>query len=187
LLISLVGLPGSGKSTIGRRLAKDLGGQFLDADLEVEREAGCSIASIFEQFGEGPFRDIEERVIARLIQSEGDAVIATGGGVILRESNRLVLRDRSTVVYLHCLPDTLVGRLRNDGRRPLLGGGNVADRLRQLFKERDALYRETAHVVVDPRRLQAAAAARLIRSNLQLSVADAGSGAREQRTGREER
>lgn len=167
LLISLVGLPGSGKSTIARRLAKSFSWQFLDVDLEVEREAGCRIAVLFERFGEARFRELEAEVISRLTR-ESEAVIATGGGAILYENNRLLLRERTTVVYLRCAPEALARRLRDNGRRPLFRGSDVPTKLRQLFDERDSLYEQTSHLIVETANLPAAAAVLTIRSQLAL-------------------
>jgi shikimate kinase len=167
-LISLVGLPGSGKSTIARRLANGLSWRFLDADLEVEREAGCNISALFERFGEQRFRDIEQDVISRLTR-EPEGVIATGGGVVLRQSNRLVLHERSTVVYLRFAPEALVHRLKDDGRRPLFRDYDVPAKLRQLFEERDPLYEQVSHLVVDMAQLSVGAATKAIRTRLELS------------------
>jgi shikimate kinase len=167
-LISLVGLPGSGKSTIARRLAKSLSWRYLDVDAEVEREAGCSIPTVFERFGEERFREIEEEIIARLV-CESEAVIATGGGAVLRESNRKVLRERSTVVYLRFAPEALVHRLKDDTRRPLFRDSDVPTKLRELFEERNPLYELVSHMVLDMAHFSAATAASSIRDRLELS------------------
>jgi shikimate kinase len=160
-----VGLPGSGKSTIARHLARALSWRFLDADVEIEREVGCRIAEVFERFGEERFREMEQEVIARLT-CESDAVIATGGGVVLRESNRSMLRERSTVVYLRYAPEALVHRLKDDGRRPLFRDCDVPTKLRQLFEERNPLYELVSHVVVDMANQPAGTAALAIRARL---------------------
>ncbi|MEP7300991.1 MAG: shikimate kinase [Caldimonas sp.] len=166
MLISLVGLPGSGKSTIGRRVARDLAVPFFDSDLEVEREAGCSIASFFEQYGEPRFRDLEQAVVARLTEAD-DAVIATGGGAVLREANRAALRQRSTVVYLDSPIAEILRRIGRVERRPLLAGEEKLEvKLNRLLTERDALYRQTAHLVVFTGRHSSAAAAGLVASRL---------------------
>ena len=164
-MISLVGLPGSGKSTIARQLARTLSWRFLDADLEIEREAGCRISAVFDRFGEERFRDIEQEVIARLT-CESNAVIATGGGAVLRENNRSVLRGRSTVVYLRFAPEALVHRLTDDKRRPLFQNCDVPAKLRQLFQERDPLYESVAHEVIDMAQHSAATAVLAIRDRL---------------------
>ena len=124
-MISLIGLPGSGKSTVGRQLARRLQLPFSDSDHVIEQQLGCSIREYFEREGEERFRDVEESVIDELTQG-GSGVLSTGGGVILRQVNRRRLRQHSQVVYLNSSPDELFRRLRHDVNRPLL---QVADPL----------------------------------------------------------
>jgi len=146
--ISLVGLPGVGKSTVGRHLARSLGRRFVDSDTEIEREIGCSIREFFEREGEAAFRDIEQAVIAALV-AWPDTVLATGGGAVLREANRQALRATSTVIYLRSKPEELFRRLRNDSHRPLLQVRDPLRKLRDLFADRDPLYQRTAHFTID--------------------------------------
>ncbi len=146
--VSLVGMPGCGKSTVGRQLARILGWRFVDADHEVELRIGSSIRAYFEQHGEAAFRDVEQQVIDALAGAPG-TVLATGGGAVLREANRRALSSRGQVVYLRSVPEELYRRLRHDTQRPLLQVADPLRRLRQLFRERDPLYRETAHFVVE--------------------------------------
>jgi shikimate kinase len=153
-VIAIVGMPGSGKTTVGRHLAKRLNLRFVDSDHEIERELGCSIKQYFELEGEQAFRDVEQRVIASLCQyppHEGldGMVLATGGGAVLRAENRRELRAGAWVVYLRSHPAELAKRLRFDKSRPLLQGGNAAKRLQDLFDQRDAYYKETAHFTAD--------------------------------------
>lgn len=149
----LVGLPGAGKSTFGRQLARRLGKVFLDADTELERKLGVSIPTVFEIEGEAVFRDREEAVIAELVERTG-IVLATGGGAVIRSANRERLRSNGTVVYLHAEPATLRERTRRSRNRPLLNTADPAARLIELYAQRDALYRETADVVVESDREQ---------------------------------
>ena len=146
-MISLVGLPGSGKSTIARKVAKRLGWQYADTDAEIEREAGCSIAALFARFGEERFRDLEEQALDRLTRAS-TAVIATGGGSVLRLSNRAVLRSRTTVVHLDVPRDELIRRLRGGSRRPLFRDLAPDVKLEELAIVRDPLYLEVAHASV---------------------------------------
>jgi shikimate kinase len=146
--LSLIGLPGTGKSTIGRHLARRLGVAFVDSDAMIERRINESIRSFFEREGEPAFRDIEQRVIAELCQA-GFGVMATGGGVVLREPNRDTLRAATTVVYLRSTPEELFRRLRHDTQRPLLQVADPLARLRQLHAERDPLYLKTAHFIIE--------------------------------------
>jgi len=140
-------MPGSGKSTIGKAVARQLDLPFVDCDLSIERRAGCSIAAFFGHKGEDAFRDLEMEAIASLVVS-GPAVLATGGGVVLRERNRELLRTCTRCVYLCATPELLWGRLRRDRRRPLLQVADPRARLREMFDERDPLYRETAEIVI---------------------------------------
>ena len=147
-LIILVGLPGSGKSTVGRQLARRLGLDFSDSDHVIEQRIGCSIREYFEREGEAAFRDLEEAVIRELTQG-GGGVLATGGGAVLRPANRALLRQAGQVIYLRSTPEEVFRRLRHDGKRPLLQVADPLQRLRAMYDERDPLYRETAHFVID--------------------------------------
>jgi shikimate kinase len=148
--IYLVGLMGAGKTTVGRQLARRLDRRFLDSDHEIEARTGVRIPVIFDIEGEAGFRERERQVIAELSR-ESDLVLATGGGVVLAEANRQRLRETGTVIYLCVPPETLYERTRHDRNRPLLQVDNPLGRLRELHAQRDPLYRETAHIVVEGR------------------------------------
>ena len=141
-------MPGSGKSTVGRQLARRLQLPFFDSDHVIEQRLGCSIRAYFEREGEAAFRDVEEQVLSELARG-GDAVVATGGGAVLREANRASLRAGGKVIYLRSSPEELYRRLRHDTQRPLLQVADPLAKLRALFAERDPLYREAAHFHVD--------------------------------------
>lgn len=147
-MIVLVGLPGSGKSTIGRQLARRLGVPFADSDHVIEQQLGCSIREFFEREGEDRFRDIEEEVIDTLTANH-PGVLATGGGAVLRPRNRVNLRERTKVVYLRSSPEEVFRRLRHDSNRPLLQVKDPLGRLREIYATRDPLYREAAHFVIE--------------------------------------
>jgi shikimate kinase len=152
LVVSLVGMPGSGKSTVGRHVARHLGLTFVDTDQRIEQRIGCSIRAYFELHGEAAFRDVEAEVIEDVTRDDSGAaaVIATGGGAVLRDSNRTALRERTQVFYLRSTPEDLARRLRHDTHRPLLqGSADPLKRLRALFQERDPLYRRCAHFVIE--------------------------------------
>jgi shikimate kinase len=151
VILSFVGMPGCGKSTVGRHLARQLSRPLVDSDAEIEREIGGSIRGFFEQHGEQAFRDLEQRVIDELTQRDG-IVLATGGGAVLRPDNRDALHGRTVCFYLRSSPEELARRLRNDTQRPLLQGVNPQQKMRELFRERDPLYRRTAHYVVEAQR-----------------------------------
>jgi len=141
-------MPGGGKSTIGRHLAKRLDRVFVDSDAVIERLIGCSIRDFFDREGETRFRDIEQQLIAELA-SKPDTVLATGGGVVLREANRRVLRSNTVVIYLRSTPEDLHRRLRHDAKRPLLQVTDPMKQLREMHATRDPLYREVAHFIID--------------------------------------
>ncbi|WP_164962927.1 shikimate kinase [Rubrivivax sp. JA1026] len=151
MILSLVGMPGSGKSTVGRHLARQLGLRFVDSDAEIERSLGISIRDYFAAHGEEAFRDLEQRTIDELTRQPG-CVLATGGGAVLRPANREALHSRTQVFYLRSTPEELFRRLRHDTTRPLLQVGDPQRRLRELFRDRDPLYRRCAHFVVETTR-----------------------------------
>jgi shikimate kinase len=166
--ITLVGMPGGGKSTVGRHLARRLDAPFLDTDAAIERRIGCAIRSFFEQQGEERFRELEAAALADVL-ADGDGVVATGGGIVLRASNRRLLRDRSTCIYLRSTPEELFRRLRHDTKRPLLQVADPLARLRQLFAERDPLYREAAHFIIDTGRPSVPTLVNMILMQLELA------------------
>ncbi len=145
--VFLIGMPASGKTTVGRRVAKALGLPFRDTDREIEARAGADVAWIFDVEGEDGFRDREEAVLDELTQADG-VVVATGGGAILRAANRRRLRERGMVVYLNAPVERLLARVRHDDRRPLLKGVDRAAVFQRLSAERVELYRQTAHIDV---------------------------------------
>jgi shikimate kinase len=144
----LIGMMGAGKTTVGRVLARRLKLRFLDSDQEVERRCGVKIPVIFDIEGEAGFRSREAQAIAELTSLEG-IVLATGGGVVLAEENRRALAAHGTVIYLSAQPEALYQRVRHDRNRPLLATGEPLERLRELYAERDPLYRSMADVVVE--------------------------------------
>src|SRR5919106_6680877 len=146
--IFLVGPMGSGKTTIGRQLARHLHREFYDSDQEIEQRTGASIALIFEIEGETGFRRREQTLIDELTQLK-DIVLATGGGAILNEANRRYLKQRGFVVYLRAPVARLFARIYRDRNRPLLQTDNPRRKLEEIVKGREALYREVADLVID--------------------------------------
>jgi shikimate kinase len=155
----LVGMMGAGKTTVGRMLARRLKLRFVDSDQEIEARCGVKIPVIFEIEGEAGFRAREAQAIAELTRLDG-IVLATGGGVVLAPESRRLLAARGTVVYLRATPEHLYERVRQDRNRPLLAAGNPLARLRELYRERDPLYRSIADLVVDTGRQSAQVLAR---------------------------
>jgi len=146
--IYLVGMMGSGKTTVGRTLARRLKLRFIDSDHEIEAHCGVKIPVIFEIEGEAGFRAREAQAIAELTALQG-IVLATGGGVVILPENRRRLAERGTVVYLRATPEHLYERVRQDRNRPLLAAPDPLARLRELYRSRDPLYRAVADLVVD--------------------------------------
>lgn len=168
MIVSLVGLPGSGKSTVGRQLARRIHLPFYDSDHAIESQLGCSIREYFEREGEERFRDVEESVIDDLTLNQR-GILSTGGGSVLRAANRRNLKDRGQVVYLKSSPDELFKRLRHDLNRPLLQVADPLSRLRDLYAARDPLYRETANFVIETGRPSVATLVNMIIMQLELS------------------
>ena len=164
--VAFVGLPGSGKSTIGRQLARRWNWLFLDSDQIIEQRVGLSIREFFEREGEEAFRDLEQSVIDELTAGK-PCVLSTGGGAVLRKANREHLRQRSHAIYLHSLPEEVFRRLRHDRNRPLLQVADPLARLRELYAVRDPLYRESARLVVETGRPSVPALVHLIAAQLE--------------------
>jgi shikimate kinase len=138
---------GSGKSSVGRRLAKRLGLPFTDADTEIVKAAGCSIEDIFELYGETAFRDGERRVIARLL-GDGPQVLATGGGAFMDPETRASIGDHGVSVWLRADLEVLVKRIGRRSGRPLLKDGDPRDILKDMMETRDPVYAQ-ADIAVD--------------------------------------
>jgi shikimate kinase len=175
--IFLVGMMGSGKSTVGKRLAAALGRPFVDADKELEARCGVPVATIFELEGEDGFRRREAALIDELTQQPG-LVLATGGGAVMREENRRRLHERGVVVYLRATVQELWVRLRNDKVRPLLQTAEPRKRIAQLVDLRDPLYQECAHLIVHTGRQPADRVVRQILGELEERAAAAAGGRR---------
>lgn len=167
-LICLVGMPGGGKSTVGRQLAKRLGWQFADSDSLIEKRIGTPIHTFFEEFGEARFREMEASAIDEISMLQ-NTVLATGGGAVLNPQNRQRLHARCQVVYLRSSPEELYRRLRHDTQRPLLQVSNLLARLRELYQERDPLYREVAHFIVETGRPSVGSIVNMVLMQLELA------------------
>lgn len=144
--IVLIGFMGTGKSTVGARLAEQLKLRFCDLDEEIVSWTGQSIPDIFAERGEAYFREQEGRILSLLLEEEAPKIIATGGGAVLKEENRKRMKEQATVIHLTAEEATIVERVRQDRNRPLLQG-DVEERVRRLMAERRGLY-DFAHLCV---------------------------------------
>ena len=143
----LVGMMGSGKTTMGRALAKHFGKEFVDSDEAVQQRTGVTIPHIFDVEGEPGFRMREAAALAELVKRDG-LVIATGGGAILDESNRALMQQNAIVIYLKASVHDLWQRTRHDRNRPLLQTDDPHAKLTELFQQRDELYQQVADLVI---------------------------------------
>ena len=147
--IFLIGMMGSGKTTIGKILAEHLGWKFDDSDHKIQQATGKSIVSIFSDKGEDYFRELESDQLIQTAQQK-ESVTACGGGVILNKRNRTLMRKSGTVVFLDVPLEILTSRLQNVSNRPLLENLNGNEsRLTAIWLEREKLYRQTAHITIN--------------------------------------
>jgi shikimate kinase len=170
LILSLVGMPGSGKTTVGRQLSRRLALPFFDSDHQIEQRLGCSIREYFAREGEAAFRALEEQVLRELAQGPS-AVVATGGGAVLCEGTREALRNGGKVIYLRSSPEELYRRVRHDTQRPLLQVADPMAKLRAMHAERDPFYREAAHFQIDTGRPSVPTLVNMIVMQLELAGA----------------
>ena len=163
--IFLIGPMGSGKSAVGRRLAREMGREFIDSDAVIEERSGVDIPFIFEREGEEGFRQRERKVIDELTRLPG-IVLATGGGSAQHPENRAHLHSRGFVVYLHATVDQQLKRTRHGRERPMLKTGNPKEILAHLMASRDPQFREIAHLVIDTDGRRVPTVVREIRRNM---------------------
>ena len=146
--IVLIGFMGSGKTTVGQLLAKNLGYRFLDTDEYIEQTTGKTISTIFATYGEEYFRLLETKIVEELATSLSNTVVSTGGGLPLREKNANILKGMGQVIFLKISKEVVLNRLQGDTNRPLLQGENVEERVENLLTERFDKYKKAAHYMV---------------------------------------
>lgn len=144
----LIGFMGSGKTTVGNLLAGYLQCKMTDTDKQIESQQKISVTDIFASYGEEYFRDLETEYIMSLL-NKINGVIATGGGLVLRETNRLLLKKIGKVIYLKTTAKAIAGRIKNDGSRPLLNTSDMYNRINEILNERDAIYSRTADIIIE--------------------------------------
>lgn len=145
--IVLIGFMGCGKTTLGKKLSMKLKYSFIDTDRYIERKEGMEITQIFEEKGEGHFRDLEKKAV-EILSKEAGNIIATGGGIIKNEENMHMLKETGIIVYLKATPENIFRNIANDDTRPLLQGGDKLEKIRSLMEERRELYEKYADVTV---------------------------------------
>jgi shikimate kinase len=145
--IVLIGLMGAGKSTVGVRLAEALGVPFKDSDLEIEMAAGCSVSDLFAIYGEPIFRDLEQRVVTRLLETK-NLILATGGGSYIQPTIQAIIKEKAHTVWLRADLETLLDRVNRRDTRPLLATGDKRKILKRLMEERYPVY-EQANTIID--------------------------------------
>ncbi len=151
--IILIGLMGSGKSTVGRLLAEKIGLNFVDTDQELEKWTGRIISEIFATDGEKEFRRLETQIVSQVVNKTGQ-IIATGGGVILRSENIKALRKNGIIIFLNADVEVLYKRLKDDNSRPLLQTNDLKKKLKDIFESRLELYCKTADFEIDTSNLE---------------------------------
>ena len=152
--IYLVGLMGSGKTTVGKLASKKLGKSFIDSDHLIEERTGVRVPLIFEYEGEEGFRKRETKVLEELVTMK-NIILATGGGIILEEINQKLLVKNGLVIYLKADYDLLASRLKSDLTRPLLQGVDIKEKLKNLLKERDPIYKSISDYVIETKKKRA--------------------------------
>lgn len=145
----LIGYMGCGKSTIGMKSARAFEYRFTDTDALIEEEENCTVSELFAAKGEEYFRTRETETLKKLMREPKGMIIATGGGLPMREENAKLLKELGTVIYLKCSVETLVGRLSGDTKRPLLAEGNLEEKIKTMLDIRGPVYEAVADVVLE--------------------------------------
>ena len=165
--IFLVGLMGSGKTTIGKLIAKKLRYKFIDTDLLMEEKTGVKVPLIFEYEGEEGFRKREAKILSEVLRLD-NIILATGGGIVLSDNNRQQLKERGNVIYLNAEINELAKRLSNDKNRPLLQNTDIKEKLKELMGHRSFLYESIADSIIQTKNKRAPDIANEIITNLGL-------------------
>ena len=168
--IFLIGMMGSWKSTIAKNLATELMLKFIDTDDEIEEATEATVADIFDEQGESRFRKMESAYFVEKSQQSG-YVISTGGGIVLRETNRIALQNNGISIFLMASPEILSHRIKNTDTRPLLDKDNQLKKLSKIWKDRKELYEESAHLTIETDYLNPAQVLEIIIKKLEVNIA----------------
>ena len=144
--IILTGFMGVGKTSVGTRLAKDLGFTFVDIDELIEADQKITITEIFSTFGEPYFRDVETRIVKQVLENEGQ-VVSTGGGAVIRDENRKAFKENGVTICLTAHPESIYDRIRHETHRPLLQVADPIARVRELLASREQFYRQADFII----------------------------------------
>ena len=168
--IFLIGMMGSWKSTVAKKLATELVLKFIDTDDEIEEATDQTVADIFDERGESRFRKIESAYFVEKSQESG-YVISTGGGIVLRETNRIALQNNGISIFLMASPEILSHRIKNTDTRPLLDKDNQLKKLSKIWKDRKELYESSAHLTIETDHLNPAQVLEIIIKKLEANIA----------------
>lgn len=148
--IILIGFMGAGKSAVGRYISDNTEYKIIDTDYYIEKKENCKISEIFAEKGEEYFREAETKALEDILKFRNNSyVISVGGGLPMREENRVLMHKLGTVIYLRATVDTLENRLKGDTKRPLLQGGDIREKITALMEKREAVYESAADAVID--------------------------------------
>ena len=147
-IIFIVGLMGSGKTSVGKILAKKVGRNFFDTDQEIIKNEKLDISQIFNKYGEDYFRELEHAILKRIISNEG-SIVSTGGGIVLKKENIDIMKDNGIIIFLNIDVETQIARIKNKKNRPLLKNSNLEDDLKNMKNDRDKVYESISNLKID--------------------------------------
>ncbi len=151
-IIFIVGLMGSGKTSVGKILAKKVGRNFFDTDQEIIKNEKLDISQIFNKYGEDYFRELEHTILKKIISNEG-SIVSTGGGIVLKKENIDIMKDNGIIIFLNIDVETQIARIKNKKNRPLLKNSNLEDDLKNMKNDRDKIYESISNFKVDVSRI----------------------------------
>ncbi len=147
-IIFIVGLMGSGKTSVGKILAKKVGRNFFDTDQEIIKNEKLDISQIFNKYGEDYFRELEHTILKKIISNQG-AIVSTGGGIVLKKENVDIMKDNGIIIFLNIDVETQIARIKNKKNRPLLKNRNLKGDLKNMKNDRDKIYESISNLKID--------------------------------------